>query len=168
MTSRHMDKYERTADEELTFAEELAMAQAAIAVASMLDTTSTTQRTLADRTGVSEARISQVLRADSNPTVRTMARIGHAMGRRLVIEFEGQPTREKPEESNERASIEAFVESTMRLARPKGTNAAVTGVVLAVARAAANMATRDKTGAIDPEEAGRILRSAMRLMGVIR
>lgn len=80
-----LEKYVRTPDEELKFAEETAMAQTALAVADLL--ANTTQRELAERVGVSQARISQILCADSNPTVRTMARIGYAMGRRMVIEF---------------------------------------------------------------------------------
>jgi transcriptional regulator with XRE-family HTH domain len=92
-----LEKYVRTADEELKFAEETAMAQTALAVADLLANTNTTQRTLAGRVGVSEARISQILCADSNPTVRTMARIGYAMGRRMVIEFKRPPmAREEP------------------------------------------------------------------------
>ena len=86
-----LDKYVRTPNEELKFAEEIAMAQTAVAVADLLASNNTTQRELAERLGISEARISQVLCADSNPTVRTMARIGHAMGRRMVIEFTRAP-----------------------------------------------------------------------------
>jgi transcriptional regulator with XRE-family HTH domain len=92
-----LEKYVRTADEELKFAEETAMAQTALAVADLLANTNMTQRALAERVGVSEARISQILCANSNPTVRTMARIGYAMGRRMVIEFKRPPmAREEP------------------------------------------------------------------------
>src|SRR5262245_52992558 len=92
-----LEKYVRTADEELKFAEETAMAQTALAVADLLANTNMTQRALAERVGVSEARISQILCANSNPTVRTMARIGYAMGRRMVIEFKRPPmVREEP------------------------------------------------------------------------
>jgi transcriptional regulator with XRE-family HTH domain len=92
-----LEKYVRTPDEELKFAEETAMAQTALVVADLLASTNTTQRALAARVGVSEARVSQILCADSNPTVRTMARIGYAMGRRMVIEFKRPPMpREEP------------------------------------------------------------------------
>jgi transcriptional regulator with XRE-family HTH domain len=92
-----LEKYVRTADEELKFAEETAMAQTALAVADLLANTNMTQRALAERVGVSEARISQILCANSNPTVRTMARIGYAMGRRMAIEFKRPPmAREEP------------------------------------------------------------------------
>jgi transcriptional regulator with XRE-family HTH domain len=82
-----LEKYVRTPDEELKFAEETAMAQIALAVADLLANTNTSQREFAERVGVSQARISQILCADSNPTVRTMARIGYVMGCRMVIEF---------------------------------------------------------------------------------
>jgi transcriptional regulator with XRE-family HTH domain len=86
-----LEKYVRSPDEELKFAEETAMAQTALAVADLLANTNTSQCELAQRVGVSQARISQILCADSNPTVRTMARIGYAMGRRMVIEFKRPP-----------------------------------------------------------------------------
>jgi len=88
-----LEKYVRSADEELAFAEETAMAHTALAVAQLLTSTNMTQRALAERVGVSEARISQILCADSNPTVKTIARIGHALGRRMTIEFPSPPRR---------------------------------------------------------------------------
>jgi len=92
-----LEKYVRSAEEELKFAEETALAQVALTVADLLASTNTTQRALAESVGVSEARISQILRADSNSTMRTMARIGHAMGRRMVLEFRPLPiAREEP------------------------------------------------------------------------
>lgn len=94
MTKRGaLEKYVRSADEELAFAEATAMTQTALAVAHLLASTKMTQRALAERVGVSEARISQILCADSNPTVKTIARIGHAMGRRMMIEFRSPPRR---------------------------------------------------------------------------
>lgn len=86
-----LDNYARNPDEEFSFAEETAMAQTAIAIADLLANANITQRELADLVGVSEARISQILCADSNPTVRTVARIAHAVGRRMTIEFQRQP-----------------------------------------------------------------------------
>lgn len=87
-----LDNYARTVEEELRFAEETAMAQTALAVADLLTSANMTQRGLAERVGVSEARISQILRADSNPTVRTIARIGHVLGHRLLIDFRAPVT----------------------------------------------------------------------------
>jgi hypothetical protein len=68
------------------------------------------------------------------------------------------------QEANEKASIEEFIEYTMKQQRPKGTNAAVTLVMLEAARAAANAAVRHANGAIDQEQAAEILKEAARLM----
>ena len=68
------------------------------------------------------------------------------------------------QEANEKASIEEFVEYTMKKLRPKGTNAAVTLVMLEAARAAANAAMRHTNGAIDQEQAAEFLREAARLI----
>lgn len=45
------------------------------------------QRELAQRMGVSEARVSQMLAEDCNPTVRTLVRMAHALGRRFRVQF---------------------------------------------------------------------------------
>jgi hypothetical protein len=68
------------------------------------------------------------------------------------------------QEANQKASIEEFVDYTMKKLRPKGTNAAVTLVILEAARAAANAAMRHTNGAIDQEQAAEILKEAARLM----
>ncbi|MBN1654243.1 MAG: helix-turn-helix transcriptional regulator [Deltaproteobacteria bacterium] len=85
-----LDHYERSFDEELDFAEEMAMAQTALFLAALLEETGISQRELAERIGVSESRISQILDADSNPTVRTMARIARALDHHVRIEFTAQ------------------------------------------------------------------------------
>jgi len=87
-----LDRYKRSRDEELSFAEEAAMAQVAVALADLLERCAVSQRELANRIGVTEGRVSQILAANSNPTVRTVARLAHAMGRRLQVEFVAQPT----------------------------------------------------------------------------
>jgi len=68
------------------------------------------------------------------------------------------------QEAQEDASVKAFVADVVQRVRPKGTNAAVTCVILAAAQAAANMATRSKSGAINREEAEKIFNDATRLM----
>ena len=64
----------------------------------------------------------------------------------------------------EAASIDAFVQSTVDRVRPRGTNAAVTLVMLQAARAAADAASRDKAGTIDHDQATRIFNEAVLLM----
>lgn len=55
------------------------------------------QRTLARRMGVSEGRVSQLLSADANPTLRSLCRMAHALGMRLDVTFaaplDGEPVR---------------------------------------------------------------------------
>lgn len=92
-----LEGYVRSANEELLLAEESALAQAALAIADLLESSNLTQRDLAQRIGVSEARISQILCADSNPTVRTLARIGSATGHRMVVEFQPDPVSQDDE-----------------------------------------------------------------------
>jgi len=40
---------------------------------------------LAELAGLSKARLSQIFSAEANPTVKTMARLAHAMGERIDI-----------------------------------------------------------------------------------
>ncbi|HEX7935086.1 MAG TPA: helix-turn-helix transcriptional regulator [Paraburkholderia sp.] len=44
-----------------------------------------TRSVLADRAGISKARLSQIMRAEANPTVKTMARLFHALGEELEL-----------------------------------------------------------------------------------
>lgn len=64
----------------------------------------------------------------------------------------------------ERASVKAFVYATVRRVRPKNANAAVTRVILDAARAAAEMAARDRTGAIDADAATESLYAAAHII----
>jgi hypothetical protein len=68
------------------------------------------------------------------------------------------------QEARERRSIEDFVDTTVNQVRPKGTNAAVTLVIIAAARAAAEASVRKRSGAIDKKEAATIFFEATRLM----
>lgn len=40
---------------------------------------------LAKRTGISKARLSQILSSEANPTVKTFARLAHALGARICV-----------------------------------------------------------------------------------
>lgn len=86
-----LDNYLRTDSDRLMFDEETAAARVALAVAELLEQKGWTQRQLAERIGVTEGRISQLLAADSNPTMRTLARIGNALGCELEISFSTPP-----------------------------------------------------------------------------
>lgn len=82
------DAYIRSEEEKFAFEEESALARVALMLAEVLATKGMTQRELATRIGVTEGRISQILSADSNPTVRTLSRIGTALGCPLHVNFE--------------------------------------------------------------------------------
>lgn len=64
----------------------------------------------------------------------------------------------------EERSIKKFIADALHQVRPRGTNGAVTCVLLTAAQAAANMAARTSTGAIDQAQAARIFHDATRLM----
>jgi predicted XRE-type DNA-binding protein len=84
-----LDAYERerTPRQKLRFAEELAIAGAAIAVADAIKRGRITQHELGRAIGVSDARVSQMLSGRANMTTRTMARIAHVLGHRLVVKL---------------------------------------------------------------------------------
>jgi hypothetical protein len=70
----------------------------------------------------------------------------------------------RAQRAREQASIEKFVEAEVREVRPRGTSAAVTHVLVAAARAAADVTARTETGAIDERSARETFREAARLM----
>lgn len=78
------DKYERKGT---AYAEARALAHVALRLGGLLRVASVSQRDLAGRLGLTEARISQILSANSNPTIRTLARIADALGFTLRITF---------------------------------------------------------------------------------
>ncbi len=69
------------------FVEQLALAEVALALAAALDESGLSQKELAQRMGISEARISQILCADHNLTVKTFARLAAALDRQLKFEL---------------------------------------------------------------------------------
>lgn len=78
----------QTPKEELIYAEEFAVAHVALVLSDLLENCNITQRQLAKQVGVSEGRISQILSADANLTVKTLARIGHVLGHRFCCGFQ--------------------------------------------------------------------------------
>lgn len=72
-------------EERLAFAEQHALASLALVLADAMEASGLTQRKLASRLGLSEARISQILSADGNPTVKSLARLADALDCRLKI-----------------------------------------------------------------------------------
>jgi transcriptional regulator with XRE-family HTH domain len=81
-TKQTMSEIERRA-----FVEEFAVTTVALAIAEAIKKTGMSQREIADRLGVTEARISQVLNATGNPTVKSLARLADVLGGELRIAF---------------------------------------------------------------------------------
>jgi len=68
-------------------AEQYALATVAFVLADAMESSGLTQRQLADRLGITEGRISQILHANGNPTVRSLARIADALNCKIKIRF---------------------------------------------------------------------------------
>jgi transcriptional regulator with XRE-family HTH domain len=85
MTKKSVTKH--SDEERHAFAEQFALASLALVLADAMEASGLTQRKLASRLGVSEARISQILAADGNPTVKSLARLADALGCKLKLQF---------------------------------------------------------------------------------
>jgi len=75
--------YTRTPD----MAEEESAAQVALVLAVTMERRGVNLSWLAAQTGLSEKRISQILDADGDPTIRILARLGQALNCRLSVDF---------------------------------------------------------------------------------
>ncbi len=71
----------------LAIAEETAIAHVALVVAELMEASGITNKELAERLGVTEGRVSQILSAETNPTIRTLGRIAGALERDFKLTF---------------------------------------------------------------------------------
>jgi transcriptional regulator with XRE-family HTH domain len=85
-----MMKNKMSAGERRAFVEELAVASIALAMAEAIHNSGMSQREIAERLGITEARISQILGATGNPTIKTLARLADVLGRELRVEFSSE------------------------------------------------------------------------------
>ena len=69
------------------FVEEFAVTSVALAIGEAIHNSGMSQREVAQRLGVSEARVSQILAASGNPTIKTLARLADVLGRELRVEL---------------------------------------------------------------------------------
>ncbi len=69
----------------LAYEEELLRGEAVSLIAGLLETHGITQRELARRLGVGEARVSRILSGRENATLATIAALGHALGIRFSL-----------------------------------------------------------------------------------
>jgi transcriptional regulator with XRE-family HTH domain len=82
-----MMKNKMSVAERRAFVEEFAVTGVALAMAEAIQNSGMSQREVARRLGVSEARISQILGATGNPTIKTLARLADVLERELRVEF---------------------------------------------------------------------------------
>lgn len=76
-----------SATERRAFVEEFAVTSVALAMAEAMHISGVSQREVADRLGVTEARVSQILSGTGNPTLKTLARMADVLKRELRVEF---------------------------------------------------------------------------------
>lgn len=81
MATKSLKGYQRA------FVEQYAVASVLLAIADAMEATGVNQRMLARRLGVSEGRVSQLLANNSNPSVKTLARLADALGLKLKLSF---------------------------------------------------------------------------------
>lgn len=72
-------------DERQIIAEEDLIIDAQFLIQEALDERGMTRAELAERTGISKARLSQIMRAEANPTLRTLAKLFYAMDDQLHL-----------------------------------------------------------------------------------
>lgn len=77
----------RSEEERLIRAEQYLLATVAFVLADAMARSGVSQREIARRLDVSDARISQILNAAGNPTVRSLARIADALNCRVKFDF---------------------------------------------------------------------------------
>ncbi len=79
-------------DEKQIVAEEDLVIDAQFLIQEALTERGLTRTELADRAGISKARLSQLMRAEANPTLRTLARLFHALDDQLCLSRKGATT----------------------------------------------------------------------------
>lgn len=80
-----MTKNMPPADPKVIEAEENLLIDFQVAIQEMMSEKNINRSQLAERSGMSKARISQILGNESNPTVKSMARLFHAMNERAMV-----------------------------------------------------------------------------------
>jgi DNA-binding phage protein len=81
-------KSEVTFDREIVKAEENLLIDFQFLLQGLLDKHNMSRADLARKTGLSKARLSQIFSSEANPTVKTLARVFHALGENLRLEVQ--------------------------------------------------------------------------------
>jgi transcriptional regulator with XRE-family HTH domain len=82
---RNMAKIETPSDPKVIEAEEHLLIDFQFAIQEMMSEKNISRSELADKARISKARLSQILSNEANPTVKSMARLFHALGERVGI-----------------------------------------------------------------------------------
>ncbi len=80
-----MSKIRNPVDPKIIEAEEHLLIDCQILLQEMISSKNMTCSALAERARISKARLSQLMRPEANPTVKTMARLFHALDEELVV-----------------------------------------------------------------------------------
>lgn len=79
---------EQISEYDMAYAEEDLLLQVTEQIAKFLAEHQLRQSDLATALGVSDARVSQLMSGEANPTLKTVARLGLALGGTVTMEFE--------------------------------------------------------------------------------
>lgn len=112
-----MNKQNFRKNAQRAYVEQLALANVALMIADALEASGVSQRDLAGRLGLSEARVSQILNANNNLTVRTLARIADALGLELELKLrngEERPGLVSDDENAEETGWRVFANKSYR------------------------------------------------------
>lgn len=87
-------------------AEENLVIDAQFLIQSILTEKGVSRSELAAKLGMTKARVSQMMKADANPTLRSLARVFHALGEEIVIERKARSTSSKSDASGDVSKAE--------------------------------------------------------------
>jgi transcriptional regulator with XRE-family HTH domain len=82
---RAMAKIEIPSDPKVIEAEENLLIDLQFAIQEMMSEQNISRSELANKAGISKARVSQILSNEANPTVKSIARLFHALGERVGV-----------------------------------------------------------------------------------
>jgi DNA-binding phage protein len=114
-----MTKVNRPVDPNLTEAEEHLLIDYQILLHETIVSKNINRSELANKAGMSKARLSQLMRPEANPTIKTMARLFHALGEELSVAVKQKaqdltPVPEKPGKRTE-GRLEPIYKALARL-----------------------------------------------------
>lgn len=82
------EKMKKVFDRQITEAEENALIDIQFLIQELILEKGVSRAGLAERAGISAARLSQIFSSEANPTAKTCARLIHALGEKLAVTTE--------------------------------------------------------------------------------